>query len=98
MLHAAHASRYHWGEVGEQVNLAGVSGRSRGSTRHWVAPSPRSTTRGAASTEANADGRERTGSSVRHTRRWPARHAVAGDRAASNKWKRQADHGAGEDR
>ncbi len=22
MLHAAHASRYHWGEVGEQVNLA----------------------------------------------------------------------------
>ncbi len=22
MLHAAHASRYHWGEIGESVNLA----------------------------------------------------------------------------
>ena len=47
MLHAAHASRHHWGVVGAPVNLAGANGNARVSTPSSVEVSPRSTTVGA---------------------------------------------------
>ena len=28
MIHSAHASRYHWGEIGTRLNLHGVNGKS----------------------------------------------------------------------
>ncbi len=91
MLHAAHASRYHWGEVGEQVNLArgewqvsrvyAVLGRAEPALYH--------ARRCLEINEANADGREdwELGSAYEALAR---AHAVAGDRAASDEWKARA--------
>jgi hypothetical protein len=84
MLHAAHASRYHWGEVGEKVNLArgewqvsrvyAVLGRGEPALYH--------ARRCVEINEANADGREDwdLGSAFEAMAR---ASAVAGDRAAS---------------
>ena len=61
MLHAAHASAYHWSEAPEcePKNVPAASGRSRGSTRCSAARSRRCTTRGVSrACEANADNME----------------------------------------
>ena len=91
MLHAAHASRYHWGEVGELVNLArgewqvsrvyAVLGRGEPALYH--------ARRCVEINEANADGREDwdLGSAYEAMARAAA---VAGDRAASDEWKARA--------
>jgi len=91
MIHAAHASRYHWGEVGEQVNLArgewqvsrvyAVLGRGEPALYH--------ARRCLEINEANADGREEwdLGSAYEAMARATS---VAGDRAASDEWKARA--------
>jgi hypothetical protein len=91
MLHAAHASRYHWGEVGEQVNLArgewqvsrvyAVLGRAEPALYH--------ARRCVEINEANADFREdwELGSAYEAMAR---ALAVTGDRAGSDEWKARA--------
>ena len=91
MLNAAHASRYHWGEVGEAVNLArgewqvsrvyAVLGRGEPALYH--------ARRCIELNEANEEGREDwdLGSGYEAMAR---AHAVAGDRAASEEWKARA--------
>jgi DNA-binding transcriptional MerR regulator len=91
MLHAAHASRYHWGEVGEEVNLArgewqvsrvyAVLGRGEPALYH--------ARRCLEINEANEAGREdwELGSAYEAMAR---ASAVAGDRAASEEWRARA--------
>ena len=91
MLHAAHASRYHWGEVGEQVNLArgewqvsrvyAVLGRGEPALYH--------ARRCLEINEANDSFREdwELGSAYEALAR---AYAVAGDRAAREEWKARA--------
>jgi hypothetical protein len=91
MLNAAHASRYHWGEIGEAVNLArgewqisrvyAVLGRGEPAIYH--------ARRCLEINEANAIGREdwELGSAYEALAR---AHAVAGDRAASDEWRARA--------
>jgi hypothetical protein len=91
MLHAAHASRYHWGEVGEQVNLArgewqvsrvySVLGRGEPALYH--------ARRCVEINEANESFREdwELGSAYEAMAR---ASAVAGDRPASDEWKARA--------
>ena len=91
MVNAAHASRYHWGEVGEAVNLArgewqisrvyAVLGRAEPAIHH--------ARRCLELNEANPDGREdwELGSAYEALAR---AHAVAGDRAASDNWRARA--------
>ena len=90
MIHAAHASRYHWGEVGEASTLPAASGRCRGSTRCWDGASRPCTTPAAASSinEAN-DAREdwELGSAYEAMAR---ASAVAGDIAGRDEWKARA--------
>ena len=86
MLHAAHASRYHWGEVGEAVNLArgewqvsrvySVLGRGEPALYH--------ARRCVEINEANADGREDwdLGSAYEAMAR---ASAVAGDRGGERR-------------
>jgi hypothetical protein len=91
MIHAAHASRYHWGEVGEQVNLArgewqisrvnAVLGRGEPALYH--------ARRCLEINEANASFREdwELGSAYEALAR---AYAVTGDRATSDEWKARA--------
>lgn len=91
MLHAAHASRYHWGEVGEKVNLArgewqvsrvyAVLGRGEPALYH--------ARRCVEINETNTDGREdwELGSAYEAMAR---ASAVAGDVPASEEWKARA--------
>jgi DNA-binding transcriptional MerR regulator len=91
MIHAAHASRYHWGEVGEAVNLArgewqvsrvyAVLGRGEPAVYH--------ARRCLEINEANGSGREdwELGAAYEALAR---AHAVAGDRAASDEWRARA--------
>ena len=91
MLNAAHASRYHWGEVGEPLYLArgewqvarvyAVLGRAEPALYH--------ARRCVEINEANADGREDwdLGSAYEAMAR---ACAVAGDRTASEEWKARA--------
>jgi DNA-binding transcriptional MerR regulator len=91
MIHAAHASRYHWGEVGEAVNLSrgewqvsrvyAVLGRGEPAVYH--------ARRGLEIIEANAATREdwELGSAYEAMAR---ALAVAGDRAASDEWRARA--------
>ena len=37
MIHAAHASRFHWGKVGNAVTFYAVNGKLRGFIRCWNA-------------------------------------------------------------
>jgi hypothetical protein len=88
MLHAAHASRFHWGEVGEAVNLArgewqvsrvyAVLGRAEPALYH--------ARRCLEINEANEAGREdwELGSAYEAMAR---ASGVAGDRAASDAWR-----------
>lgn len=92
MLHAAHASRYHWGEVGDAVNLArgewqvsrvySVLGRGEPALYH--------ARRCLEINEANPDGREdwELGSAYEAMAR---ASAVAGDEAARQEWKAKAE-------
>ena len=91
MLHAAHASRYHWGEVGEPVNLArgewkvsrvyAVLGRAE--------PALYNARLCLEINEANESGREdwELGSAYEAMAR---ASAIAGDRAASDAWRARA--------
>lgn len=91
MVHAAHASRYHWGEVGEAVNLArgewqvsrvyAVLGRGEPALYH--------ARRCLEINESNPDGREdwELGSAYEAMARAAA---VSGDTAAAADWKRRA--------
>ena len=91
MLHAAHASRYHWGEVGEPVNLArgewqvsrvyAVLGRAEPALYH--------ARRCLEIKEANEAGREdwELGSAYEAMAR---ASAIAGDRAARDAWRARA--------
>ena len=91
MLHAAHASRYHWGEVGEPVNLArgewqvsrvySVLGRAEPALYH--------ARRCLELNEANEAGREdwELGSAYEAMAR---ASAIAGDRAARDAWRARA--------
>ena len=91
MLHAAHASRYHWGEVGEAVNLArgewqvsrvyAVLGRGEPAVYH--------ARRCLEINEANPSGREDwdLGSAYEALAR---AYGVAGERAASDEWRVRA--------
>lgn len=91
MLHAAHASRYHWGEVGEQVNLArgewqvsrvySVLGRAEPALYH--------ARRCVEINEANEAFREdwELGTAYEAMAR---ASAVAGDTAARDEWKARA--------
>jgi DNA-binding transcriptional MerR regulator len=91
MIHAAHASRYHWGEVGEAVNLArgewqvsrvyAVLGRGEPAIYH--------ARRCLEINEANESGREdwELGSACEALAR---AYAVAGDKAASDEWRTRA--------
>jgi hypothetical protein len=91
MIHAAHASRYHWGEVGEAVNLArgewqvsrvyAVLGRGEPAIYH--------ARRCLEINEANANGSEdwELGSAYEALAR---AYAVAGDKAASDEWRTRA--------
>jgi DNA-binding transcriptional MerR regulator len=91
MVHAAHASRYHWGEVGDAVNLArgewqvsrvySVLGRGEPAMFH--------ARRCLEINESNASGREDwdLGSAYEALAR---AHAVAGDRVASDEWRARA--------
>jgi hypothetical protein len=45
LVHQAHASLYHWSQVGEQVNLARGSGCARGCMPCWAGLNRRSGTR-----------------------------------------------------
>jgi DNA-binding transcriptional MerR regulator len=91
MIHAAHASRYHWGEVGDAVNLArgewqvsrvyAVLGRGEPALFH--------ARRSLEINEANPSGREDwdLGSAYEAMAR---ACAIAGDRAASDEWRARA--------
>jgi hypothetical protein len=91
MIHAAHASRYHWGEVGEAVNLArgewqvsrvyAVLGRGEPAVYHARCCLEIN--------EANPSGREDwdLGSAYEALAR---AYGVAGDRAASDEWRARA--------
>ena len=91
MLHAAHASRYHWGEVGEAVNLArgewqvsrvyAVLGRGEPALYH--------ARRCLELSEANA-GREDWDLGSAYEAMARAR-AVAGDQAARDTWRAKAE-------
>jgi DNA-binding transcriptional MerR regulator len=91
MLHAAHASRYHWGEIGESFNLARgewqvsrvycVLGRGEPAIYH--------ATRCLEINEANEKGREDWDLGMAYEALARA-HAVAGDRATSDKWRAMA--------
>jgi len=91
MLNAAHASRYHWGEVGEAVNLA--RGEWQISRVYAVLergePAIYHARRCLEINEANGDGREdwELGSAYEALAR---ACAVAGDRAASHEWRARA--------
>ena len=91
MIHSAHASRYHWGEVADasRSTSPAASGSARGSTRSSAGPSRPSGTprRCLAINEAAGSA---TGTSPRRTRRWPAPHLVAGDAAEVAAWKARA--------
>jgi DNA-binding transcriptional MerR regulator len=91
MLHAAHASRYHWGEVGEPVNLArgewqvsrvyAVLGRAEPALFH--------ARRCVELNEANPEREDwELGSAYEAMAR---AHAIAGDRVASDEWKAKAE-------
>ena len=91
MLHAAHASRYHWGEVGELVNLArgewqvsrvySVLGRGEPALYH--------ARRCLELNEANADREDwELGSAYEAVAR---AHAVAGDAAGRDEWRARAE-------
>jgi DNA-binding transcriptional MerR regulator len=91
MLHAAHASRYHWGEIGEAVNLArgewqvsrmyAVLGRGEPALYH--------ARRCLEINEGNEAGREDwdLGSAYEAMAR---ASAVAGDKASSDEWRARA--------
>jgi DNA-binding transcriptional MerR regulator len=91
MIHAAHASRYHWGEIGDAVNLArgewqvsrvySVLGRGEPAIYH--------ARRCLEINEANGSGREdwELGSAYEALAR---AYAVAGDRTASDEWRARA--------
>jgi DNA-binding transcriptional MerR regulator len=91
MIHAAHASRYHWGEVGEAVNLArgewqvsrvyATLGRGEPALFH--------ARRCLELSEANSAGREdwELGSAYEAMAR---ASAIAGDRTASSEWRVRA--------
>jgi DNA-binding transcriptional MerR regulator len=91
MLHAAHASRYHWGEVGEAVNLA--RGEWQVSRVYAVLrrgePALYHARRCLEINEANPAGREdwELGSAYEAMAR---ASAVAGDAAAGAEWKARA--------
>jgi DNA-binding transcriptional MerR regulator len=91
MLHAAHASRYHWGEVGEAANLSrgewqvsrvySVLGRAEPALYHAG--------RCVELNEANDDREDwELGSAYEAMAR---ASAVAGDQAARDAWKQQAE-------
>jgi hypothetical protein len=91
MLHAAHASRYHWGEVGEAINLA--RGEWQVSRVYAVLaraePAIYHATRCLEINEANENGREdwELGSAYEALAR---AYAVAGDGATSDEWRAKA--------
>jgi DNA-binding transcriptional MerR regulator len=91
MIHAAHASRYHWGEVGEAVNLArGEWQVSRVyATLGRAEPALFHARRCVEIHEANEDGREDwdLGSAYEAMAR---ACAVAGDHAARDEWQARA--------
>ena len=91
MIHAAHASRYHWGEVGEAVNLArGEWQVSRVyATLGRAEPALYHARRCVEIHEANADGREDwdLGSAYEAMAR---ACAVAGDHAGRDDWRARA--------
>ena len=66
MIHSAHASRYHWGEVGaSRSTWPAASGSARGSTPSWGARNRRSGTPGAALRSTRRTASARLGHRVR---------------------------------
>jgi DNA-binding transcriptional MerR regulator len=74
MLHAAHASRYHWGEVGSRSISTAVNGSAPACTPSLAAPSPPCGMRTGAWRSARSMG-SATGTSPSPTRRWRERCA-----------------------
>lgn len=74
MIHAAHASRFHWSRAdgSEPVNLARGSGSAPASTRSWAVGSRRSDTPADASPWTRRPAPP-TGTSREPSRRWPGR-------------------------
>ena len=90
MIHCAHASRYHWGEVGDDVNLARGEWQCAACTRSSDGPSRRSGTPGGASRSTRPTGtREDWDLASAYEAMARACH-VAGDGAGTAEWKAKA--------